>query len=535
MATVRGERGKNRAGRSCVEEGNTLKLNGIPIWRKSDLDGFFGLFTNNVTNILVLTGLLLYTVKLPKELVFGRIMPAVGLGILLSALCYTVLAYRLAKREGRNDVTALPSGISVTHMFLIVFMIVLPVNLKTGDPYLAWKAALAWCFLEGVIECLGAAIGKYIRKMVPRAALLGSLAGVSVTYIMANGAIQAWEAAYIAFASFSVILLGFFAKKKMPFGLPAGLLAVVLGTALGWISGYMSPEAVKESLGTVGVYVPQLAVGPMLEGFREAAPFLISAIPMGIYNFIESIDNLESASAAGDHYSTAPVLLCDGATTLISCLFGSVVPTAVYIGHPGWKSIGARLGYAAATGIVIFITCIFGLESVLISIIPVAALLPILVYIGMLIGSQAFEHVPKSHFPAVILAFLPWLADWGKTQINNAVLAAGATGGVSAEAFAGSGIYYGGFVTLGGGAMLVGILWASLLIFMQERQQMKVLVTALVGALLSFFGVIHAAGAGICAAPQAAVGYLIIGAVTLLLWRRGYEEDGHTTKEKLEE
>ena len=233
-----------------------MRINGVTVWKKSDLDGFFGLFTNNVTNILVLTGLLLYAAKMPQDLVFGRILPAVGLGVFLSSLCYFVIGYRLAKKTGRTDVTALPSGISVTHMFLIVFMIIVPVHLKTGNAELAWKAALAWCFVEGAIECTGAVFGKFIRKAVPRGALLGSLAGVSIAYIMINGALQAWEMPYIAFASFAVILLGFFAKKKMPFGLPTGLVAIILGTILGWVSGNMSFEALKESTNTIGVYVP---------------------------------------------------------------------------------------------------------------------------------------------------------------------------------------------------------------------------------------------------------------------------------------
>lgn len=211
-----------------------LDLKGVKIWQQSDLNGFFGLFTNNVTNILVLTGLLLYAAKMPEILVFGRILPAVGLGIFLSSLFYFWQGYKMAKKEGRDTVTALPSGISVPHMFLIIFMIVLPVNQKTGNATLAWQTAMAWCLIEGVVECSGAVLGKFIRRVIPRAALLGSLAGMSITYIMVNGSIQSWEVAYISFASFAVILLGFIAKKKMPFGIPVGLAAILLGTVLGW-------------------------------------------------------------------------------------------------------------------------------------------------------------------------------------------------------------------------------------------------------------------------------------------------------------
>ena len=165
----------------------------IPLFQKSDVDGFFGLFTNNLTNVLVLTGLLLYTVQLPGELVFGRVLPAVGLSIFVAGLLYAFMGWRLAKKEGRTDVTAMPTGISVPHMFLIVYMIMLPVKIATGDAYLAWYAGVAWCFVEGVVEAIGVLLGPAIRRIVPRAALLGSLAGASITCIMANGALQSFE------------------------------------------------------------------------------------------------------------------------------------------------------------------------------------------------------------------------------------------------------------------------------------------------------------------------------------------------------
>ena len=97
-----------------------MKVKGITVWQKSDLDGFFGLFTNNITNILVLAGALLYTVQMPPELVYGRSLPAVGLGLMLCSILYFWTGFRLAKKEGRDTVTAMPSGISVPHMFMMI-------------------------------------------------------------------------------------------------------------------------------------------------------------------------------------------------------------------------------------------------------------------------------------------------------------------------------------------------------------------------------------------------------------------------------
>ena len=84
--------------------------------------------------MLTLTGLLRFVLKMPDELVFGRILPATGLMLCLSTLYYAWLAYKLAKKTGRTDVCALPSGISVPHMFVVTFVVMLPIVLTTRDP-----------------------------------------------------------------------------------------------------------------------------------------------------------------------------------------------------------------------------------------------------------------------------------------------------------------------------------------------------------------------------------------------------------------
>src|SRR5438309_2678360 len=93
------------------------------LWVPSDWNAFFGFGTNILVNLLVLTGLLRYVLKMPDDLVFGRILPALGVMLCLSTCYYAYLAYRLAKKTGRNDVCALPSGVSVPHMFVVTFEI----------------------------------------------------------------------------------------------------------------------------------------------------------------------------------------------------------------------------------------------------------------------------------------------------------------------------------------------------------------------------------------------------------------------------
>src|SRR5579859_932791 len=144
------------------------------LWVPGDWNAFFGFGTNILVNMLVLTGLLRFVLKMPDELVFGRILPATGLMLCLSTAYYAKLAYDLAKKTGRKDVCALPSGISVGHMFVVVFVVMLPIATKTGDPVKGWEAGLTWVFIQSFVLMAGGFIAPYIRRVTPRAALLGT-------------------------------------------------------------------------------------------------------------------------------------------------------------------------------------------------------------------------------------------------------------------------------------------------------------------------------------------------------------------------
>ena len=241
-------------------------------------------------------------------------------------------------------------------MFIVVFVIMLPIYLKTKDPLQAWAAGLAWAFIIGVIVLIGAFVGPYIRKLTPRAAMLGTLAGISITFISMRPAAQMWEAAWIGLPVMVIILIGFFTDLKLPFGIPVGLAALLVGTAIGWIGGYMSAPDVGKAISDIAIGIPDLRLRPALvTGSSNLAPLLATAIPLGVYNFTEAMSNVESAAAAGDNYNLRSVLLADGAGAVIGSAFGSPFPPAVYIGHPGWKDAGGRASYSLASGVVIAI------------------------------------------------------------------------------------------------------------------------------------------------------------------------------------
>jgi AGZA family xanthine/uracil permease-like MFS transporter len=198
---------------------------------------------------------------------------------------------------------------------------------------------------------------------------------------------------------------------------------------------------------------------------------LVTAIPFGIYDLVEAMDNVESAEAAGDHYPTTRVLTADGVVSLIGCLMGNPFINAVYIGHPGWKAMGGRIGYSAATGLIVVVLCWFGVIALLLALIPIVAISPILLYIGMLIGAQAFQTTPTSHAPAIVLALTPHLAAWAKVLIDGALGAAGTNAAaVGIDKMANMGVLYHGLELMGGGAILSGLVLGAIAVFVIEKQ-----------------------------------------------------------------
>src|SRR5690349_547686 len=449
----------------------TTTMHAPRLWVPGDWNGFFGLFTNVALNVIVLTGLCLGVVNLPADTVYGRILPALGIALPIGNLYYAYLAYKLAQRERRTDVTAMPYGPSVPHMFIVVFVIMLPIYLATNDPLTAWAAGLAWSFIIGLIVLVGAFVGPYIRRYTPQAAMLGTLAGISIAFISMRPAAQMWEALWIALPVMVIILIGFFTDLKLPGNIPVGLAALLVGTAIGWIGGYMSAPDVVSAAQNVAISLPTADFARLGQGLADVAPLLATAIPLGIYNFTEGMTNVESAAVAGDEYNLRSILLADGAGAVVGSVLGCPFPPAVYIGHPGWKAAGGRTSYSLASGVVIALMCFLGLFGLLGALLPLPAIVPILLYIGLLIGAQAFQETPKRHAVAVVFALIPNIASWASGLIDNALVAAGTTAAqVGEAALTNAGLVYEGLKLLGGGAILAGLVLGAIVAFVIDKQ-----------------------------------------------------------------
>ncbi len=470
-----------------------------PWYKKEDTDAFFALFQNNLANFVVIAVTML-GMGFPASIVFGKVIPGAAVAVLVGNLYYAHLANRLAHREQRTDVTALSYGISTPVMFIFLFGVLLPAKTLTGDPEMAWKIALAACFLSGLIEALVSFSGNWIRDHLPRAAMLGALAGVAITFIAGEMLFKTFELPVVGLLVLAIIILGIVGKIAMPFRIPASLFAIVIGTTLAYVLGQASPDKVTEGLSHIGFY-PILPTLAFFDGFTYLFGAMIGLfavlLPITIYNAIETMNNVEAVAATGDRYDVKECQAVDGVGTMLGAVFGGPFPTTVYIASIGSKWMGAGRGYSILNGIVYLLAAMFGLVAAMSAIIPVAVVAPILVFVGVSMVSTAFQSNETKYFPAVAIAMLPYVSNYLMTRFN----------GKAGEVVEGIST---GIVPLGQGAMFTGIILGAITVFIIDRNFKNAAVFSLVGAALSYIGLMHAPSLAIGAASDFALGYVIM-------------------------
>jgi AGZA family xanthine/uracil permease-like MFS transporter len=415
-------------------------------------------------------------------------LPGTALGVLAGNLGYTWLAVRLMRRTGRDDVTAMPFGIDTPTLFAMVFGVLGPVMLATGDPVLAWKVGMAATAAIGVAK-LGLAFGgDWARRVVPRAALLGSIAGVSILMIAFLPMLKIIRDPLVGLVALIIVLLALFGRVRMPLGLPGAFAAALAGTLIFWGRAWLD----LGPGGTITVLPPSLALPwPTLgwmDALPETMPYLSIALPFALVTIIGGIDNTESAAAAGDEYRTRDILLTEAAATVLAGCCGGVVQNTPYIGHPAYKAMGARAGYTLATGLVIGAGAAAGALSWLVAVLPEAAIAPILVFIGLEITAQGFLATPPRHGAAVALTFVPVAAAVVLIESGNLFSLLG----TSPAALTGdAALGYQALLVLGNGFILTAVLWGwALASIIDHRLRLAGLLFA-VASLAALFGAIH--------------------------------------------
>jgi len=492
------------------------------LFSRNDFSAFWALFTDNLINLIVLSAICQFVFNMPAEIVFGRIVPGAAIAILAGVTVYALMARRVANREGRA-VTALPYGISTPVMFVYLFGVIGPIYWSTNDAVLAWQVGIGAGFMGGVVAGLGALVGPFLKRVTPRAGMLGTLCGIALVFIGTVPFTEVFEDPIIGFISMLIIVWGLVGRYKLPFNLPAGLVALVIGTVIALLMGKASVN-----FDGVGFYPPVPYFGDLIAGiqhlFGNPELFLV-LIPVQIYNFIETMNNVESAEAAGDSYPVATCQVTDGVGTMIGSLFGSPFPTTVYIGHPAYKRMKAHSGYIIGVGVVIPIAAFSGLLAFLSNLIPIAAAAPILVFVAISLISNTAASVKKSHMAAVAVAMIPHISaflmvKWG--SMMNAMRDVGVNNmpGMGDPALTAAllqqGAHFEGHLALSQGAIISGLVWGAIVASVIDGDFKNAGGFSLAAAAMASIGIIHSASLHIPQFSGIAIGYLIVGAFLLI-------------------
>lgn len=473
---------------------------------RRDIDGFFGLAIDNIVQILLIVGLCQGVLGFETDLIYGRILPGVALSLILGNVYYSWLAYQQGQREQREDITALPYGINTVSLFAYVFLVMLPVKLDaiaqgiapSQATEIAWQAGLVACLGSGLIELAGAWMGHRLRQVAPRAAMLSTLSGIALTFIAIGFLLRTFANPIVGLVPLGVILLTYFGRVN--FGIPGGLLSVLLGIALAWGTGLVrwDSELLVQAVQPLGFYVPKLWIGAIWEQSSVLGRYFSIILPMGLFNLVGSLQNLESAEAAGDRYPTAPCLAANGMGTLVAAACGSCFPTTIYIGHPGWKEMGARIGYSWLNGLVMGILCLSGTLGLITYLVPIDAGMAIVLWIGIVIVSQSFTATPAAHAPAVVVGMLPGIAAWGALIAKNSLRVAGVgtpeqpfEPEVLVANFKLSDTFIEGAFALEQGVILSAMTLAAITVYIIEQKFGLAALWAVGAAILAWMGLIH--------------------------------------------
>ncbi len=465
----------------------------VPLYRwyaAGDVNATFGLIVDNMTNLVVLAGLLIGVFHLPADLVLYRMVPGTALGVLVGDLVYTYLAFRLARDTGRTDVTAMPFGIDTPSLFGMTFAVIGPTMVLTKDPVLAWQVGMGTTVAMGVAKLVLAFGGEWVRRVVPRAGLLGSIAGVAILLIAFLPALKVFADPLVGLVALGLILVTFTGRIALPGRIPGALAAVVAGTLIYAIErglgfGGGSAPLTLPATWRIGIPWPTLA---WLDALPQTWAALSVALPFALATIIGGIDNTESAIAAGDRYRTRDILLTEAFATMLAGLCGGVIQNTPYIGHPAYKAMGARAAYTLVTGLVIGVGAMAGIISVLVGILPEAAVAPILVFIGLEITAQAFLATPARHAPAVALAFVPAIAALLLIEMGSLLAALGR----GPQDLTGEAAHTLETIrVLGNGFILSALLWGSGVALIVDRRLVAAAGVFAVASVCSLGGVIH--------------------------------------------
>ena len=441
-----------------------------------DINAFFGLALDNLADLVLAVSLLAAVFDYPLPFALSHLVPGTAVGVVVGDLLFTWMAFRLARRTGRSDVTAMPLGLDTPSTFGMVFFVLGPAFAsalaggmeRDAAARHAWHVGMCAIVASGVFKMACAFFAGSVRRIVPRAGLLGSLTAIALALITFLPLLEIFDSPVVGLLSMGIVLASLTARIPFPCRVPGALAALLVGGlvhVVGSWTGWLHADPAHAA------FDPRSALWPVewlaalrfewLEAWPDTVRYLPIVIPFALGTVVGGIDCTESAAAAGDEYHTGRIIGVEAIATIVAGACGGVIQTTPYIGHPAYKAMGGRAAYTLAT-----------------------AILPILVFIGLEITAQSFHATPQRHYPAVAIACVPALAAMVTIQADK-LLGAGAkpAADLARELFS--------MRLLSSGFIVTSLVWAGLVASLIDRRLLQAAGWALAAGALTLCGIIH--------------------------------------------
>ena len=205
-----------------------------------DVNAFFGLMLDNIAGLLLTVSLLYISCGFPVTFSLQYLVPGTAIGVLVGDLLFFWLAFRLARRTGRSDTTAMPLGLDTPSTIGMVFFVLSDAyRMAIGDGMavesaarFAWHIGICSIFFTGIFKLICTAASGWVRRVVPRAGLLGSLAAIALVLICFLPLMEVLKAPLVGMVALAVILTALTARVPFPFRIPGAFGALLVAGAI---------------------------------------------------------------------------------------------------------------------------------------------------------------------------------------------------------------------------------------------------------------------------------------------------------------
>jgi len=454
-----------------------------------------------LTTMSVIAILLTTVFGMPSSIVFKHIIPGLSVGVVVGNVACIYFAFKLAKRTGKSDITAIPYGLDAPSCIGLTLSVVGPtfllfkaqgMNITDAATY-SWYVSCACTLFIGVVKVFFSFFALKIKNWLPTVALLGGLAGVAIGLIAFFPLISMLQLPLISFFVFAIIIMVYFAGYKMPANLPAIMVSVLLGVIVYYIFQiFLTGHTNAPKLSSIEVALPSVSFG-LFTVIPQASKYFSIAFPFAMLVIFGTISAVESATVSGEAYNVKEVLFWDGIATIAMAICGGTAQTTPYAGFPAYKKMEARASFLMMNIVIIGIGAWFGYVNYIITLIPAEILAPVLLFVGIEIGMQVFLVTEKKYYPAAILGLFPSIAHMLQIELTSKPDL------VSADKLTGSlyTVNHGmltditSIITLGNGFIVTGVLWAAMVYYLIDHKIIPAVVTCILLAGLSLFGIIH--------------------------------------------